>query len=101
MSEFLEGADTVADAGQVSGAPPTVAGPTGMYGTRLRQLGLLRVDEPQAESFWRDVSHHRRAILNRLGRDVGPRVALLDYLVNLQPQLLEPQQVDVLPEADP
>lgn len=99
MSEMLQGADTGADAGPMAGAPPPVPGPSGFYGSRLRQLGLLHVDEPQAESFWREVSHHRRAILNRLGRDVGQRVALLDYLVNLQPHLLEPQHIEALAEG--
>jgi diguanylate cyclase (GGDEF)-like protein len=78
------------------GSPPGVAGPAGVFGTRLRQLGLLNVDEPQAEAFWREVTHHRRAMVNRLGRDVGQRVALLDYIINLQPQLLEPQAIEVL-----
>jgi diguanylate cyclase (GGDEF)-like protein len=78
------------------GGPPAIPGPSGVFGTRLRQLGLLNVDELQAESFWRDVTHHRRAMVNRLGRDVGQRVALLDYIVNLQPQLLEPQEIEHL-----
>lgn len=78
------------------GGPPDIPGPGGLYGTRLRQLGLRNVDELQAESFWREVTHHRRAMLNRLGRDVGQRVALLDYIVNLQPQLLEPQAIEGL-----
>lgn len=67
-----------------------------MFGTRLRQLGLRQVDELQAESFWREITQHRRAMVNRLGRDVSQRVALLDYVVNLQPQLEGRQAIDAL-----
>lgn len=94
MPELVQDVGNV-EAGPLPGAPPVVRGPSGLQATRLRQLGMLDVDETQAESFWREITHHRRALLNRIGRDVGQRVALLDYIMNLQPQLLAPQQVDV------
>lgn len=64
------------------------------YATRLRQLAHLDLDEVRAASLWRNVARHRRTLANRLGRDVGQRVALLDYIVNVEPHLAEPQIID-------
>jgi diguanylate cyclase (GGDEF)-like protein len=64
------------------------------YSTRLRQLAHLDLDEADAERLWRDVGRHRHALEHRLGRDVGQRVALLDYVVNVRPRLVEPQIVE-------
>src|SRR2546426_2534364 len=59
--------------------------PTGSYAARLEQIAHLHVPETEAEQLWRHVSRHRRELLRRLGRDVGQRVALLDYLLNVHP----------------
>jgi diguanylate cyclase (GGDEF)-like protein len=61
------------------------------YATRLRQLAHLEIDEMHAAALYRNVAVHRREMSDRLGRDVGQRVALLDYIVNVEPQLAEPQ----------
>lgn len=55
------------------------------FAAKIRQLARIEVDERQAESLWQSVARHRRLLHNKLGRDVGQRVALLDYMVNLQP----------------
>ena len=60
--------------------------PANSYAARLQQIAHLQVPEAEAERLWREVSRHRRELLLRLGRDVGRRVALLDYLINIQPQ---------------
>ena len=64
------------------------------YAIRLRQLAHIDVDETRAAALWRSVARHRRELTNQLGRDVGQRVALLDYIVNVEPQLAEPQIID-------
>lgn len=64
------------------------------YAIRLRQLAHIDVDEARAAALWRSVARHRRELTNKLGRDVGQRVALLDYIVNIEPQLAEPQIID-------
>ncbi len=62
---------------------------------KLRELARLDLDENEATQLWRDVARHRRALWNRLGRDVGARVALLDYLVNIRPdRSREPQIIE-------
>src|SRR2546425_11476075 len=60
--------------------------PPHSYAARLEQLAYLHVPEAEAERLWRELSRHRRELLRRLGRDVGERVALLDYLLNIHPQ---------------
>jgi len=64
------------------------------YATRLRQLAHLDLDEARAAALWRNVARHRKALTTDLGRDVGQRVALLDFIVNVEPQLSEPQIID-------
>ena len=53
---------------------------------RLAKIARLPLGGSEAELLWRDASRHRRELLRRLGRDVGQRVAVLDYLTNIHPQ---------------
>ena len=55
------------------------------YSRRLHELARLELSDADAEELWRNVARHRRALWNRLGRDVGSRVALLDYMTNIRP----------------
>lgn len=65
------------------------------YTTRVRQLLHIDVTEAQAAALWRAVTRHRARLRRLLGRDVGQRVALLDYVVNVQgSQLIEPKIVE-------
>jgi len=64
------------------------------YASRLRQLAHIDLDEPHAEELWRGVARHRRELYRRLDRDVGQRVALLDYILNVKPQLVEPTIIE-------
>src|SRR5439155_27390142 len=64
------------------------------YATRLRQLARLDLEESQAEELWRGAARHRQELLRLLGRDVGQRVALLDFVLNVRPQLVEPQIIE-------
>src|SRR6266508_1398069 len=64
------------------------------YATRLRQLARLDLEESQAEELWRGAARHRQELLRKLGRDVGQRVALLDFVLNVRPQLVEPQIIE-------
>lgn len=64
------------------------------YATRIRQLAYLELEEPKAEELWRNVARHRRELYRCLDRDVGQRVALLDYILNVRPQLVEPTIIE-------
>ena len=75
---------------------PSLGGPgrERYYATRLRQLARLELEEVDARELWRDAAWHRRVLLRQLGRDVGQRVALLDFIVNVRRQVIEPQIID-------
>jgi diguanylate cyclase (GGDEF)-like protein len=60
----------------------------------VRRLAYLDLEEAQAADLWRSVSRHRRDLLKKLGRDVGARVALLDYLLNVRPRVVEPTIIE-------
>src|SRR5439155_1683230 len=60
--------------------------PVTSYAARLQQIAHLQVPEAEAQRLWREIARHRRELLRRLGRDVGRRVALLDFLLNIHPQ---------------
>ena len=64
------------------------------YTTRVRQLLHIDVTEEQAAELWRAVTRHRAELRRLLGRDVGQRVALLDFVVNVRRQLVDPKIVD-------
>lgn len=64
------------------------------YSTRVRQLIRLELPEAEAQQLWAEVGRHRRDLERRLQRDIGQRVALLDYVLNIRPRLAEPQIVE-------
>jgi diguanylate cyclase (GGDEF)-like protein len=75
---------------------PSLGGPgrERYYATRLRQLARIDLEEADARELWRDAAWHRRVLFRQLGRDVGQRVALLDFIVNVRRQVMEPQIID-------
>jgi len=89
-----EGADEERAVERPSG--PSLGGPgrERYYATRLREVARLELEEAEARELWRDAAWHRRVLLRQLGRDVGQRVALLDFIVNVRRQVMEPQIID-------
>jgi diguanylate cyclase (GGDEF)-like protein len=81
-------------AGRTSGPSVGQPGREQFYSTRLRQLARLDLEESEAKELWREAARHRRVLQRQLGRDVGQRVALLDYIVNVRRQVIEPQIID-------
>lgn len=75
------------------GPEQSTAGPLSPA-ARIRQFAQLDLDDAQAEELWRCIARHRRELYRRLERDVGPRVALLDFIVNVRPQLVEPTIIE-------
>lgn len=63
------------------------------FSNRVRQLAHLDLSESDAEELWARVVQHRRALQHQLGRDVGQRVALLDYISNVRPQIIDEPQI--------
>jgi len=54
---------------------------TAPFARRLRQLAHLEFSDAEAERQWGALARHRRNLTNRVGRDVGDEVALLDYFL--------------------
>lgn len=58
----------------------------------LTQLGF---EESEARDHWEKVLAHRESMTEALGRDVGVRVALLDYFTNVNRHLTQPSIIDL------
>ena len=66
-----------------------------MFSCLLSRLTHLRFTEPEARRHLTRIQSHRRALRARLGRDVGLRVALLDYFHNLSRELKNPKVIEL------
>ncbi len=51
----------------------------------LRKITGLKLTETEARTAWPRVLEHKWFLSERLGRDVGLRVAAVDYFENVQP----------------
>ena len=58
-----------------------------LYSELLYQITLRRFDEKEAAELWRLIARHKERLNAELKRNVGFRVALLDYLTNKQPRV--------------
>jgi diguanylate cyclase (GGDEF)-like protein len=55
----------------------------------------LHFEEAEAARHWQNLIEHRRDLSAQLGRDVGIRVALVDYFVNLNQVLSNPMLIEI------
>ena len=58
-------------------------------------LTRLAFDELEAQRHWDAIVRHREETSSALGRDVGLRVAVLDYFVNVNRRLKQPTLIDI------
>jgi diguanylate cyclase (GGDEF)-like protein len=65
------------------------------YAALLLILTRLPFEEAEARQHWEAVLKHRRSLCESLKRQVGLRVAMLDYFVNINRQLTSPRIVDL------
>lgn len=61
----------------------------------IRLLTHVRLTEKDAEEAWRAILAHRTEMQARLGRDVGLRLAVFDWFVNIDPRLKEPTVMEL------
>ena len=54
-------------------------------GRVIRRLAGVRLPEPAARAAWARILEHKWYLGERLGRDVGLRVAAVDYFENIEP----------------
>jgi diguanylate cyclase (GGDEF)-like protein len=66
-----------------------------LYACLLSILTHLSFTESEAYRHWRRIQAHRERLRNALRRDVGLRVALLDYFVNVNQELRNPKVIEI------
>jgi len=66
-----------------------------LYSSIIYILTHLTFSEAEAKRHWRRIRAHRDRLQMDLGRDVGLRVALLDYFVNLNRELKNPKVIEI------
>ena len=66
-----------------------------IYAEILYLLTRMQFSPKLARKYWFEILEHRTVLNDGLGRDVGLRVALCDYFVNIRPQVENPLIVEV------
>ena len=66
-----------------------------VYSQVLSILTHLSFGESEARKHWQKILSHRTWLKTELGRDVGLRVALLDYFVNVNQALKNPKVIEL------
>src|SRR5436309_97881 len=66
------------------------------YSALLLVLTQQAFEESEARRLWEAILKHRRALALTLQREVGLRVAVLDYFVNVNRQLTGPRIIDLV-----
>lgn len=66
-----------------------------LYSSILYILTHLSFTEAEGQRHWKRIRAHRERLHKKLGRDVGLRVALLDYFVNLNRELKNPKVIEI------
>ena len=64
------------------------------YGNLIYNLTAETFAEEQARELWQGILHHKYIISEKLGRNVGVRVAALDYLENIKKIIESPKIID-------
>ncbi len=65
------------------------------YSALFLILTHLPFEENEAKRHWEAVLQHRRAMIEGIGRDVGFRVALFDYFINLNKKIVDPKIIEL------
>lgn len=66
-----------------------------VYSSLIYILSHLNFSEAEAKRHWGRIVAHRQRLGAALGRDVGLRVALLDYFVNVSRELKNPKVIEI------
>jgi len=65
------------------------------YADALHLLTRMHFTPEDARCFWGEILRHHQGLNLALGRDVGIRVAVCDYFMNLHPKMRDPVIVEV------
>ena len=67
----------------------------GAHAALLLILCRLAFEDGEARTHWNRIVAHRAALSRTLGRDIGVRVALFDYFINVNRRLVQPTLIDL------
>lgn len=67
----------------------------GAHGALLLILSRLSFEDGEARGHWTRILAHRESMAAALGRDVGVRVAMFDYFINVNRRLVQPTLMDL------
>jgi diguanylate cyclase (GGDEF)-like protein len=65
-----------------------------VYSDLLLEVANLRYAPAEAENIWGELTAHQRRLEQGVGRDLGVRVAALDFFINIRHELACPKIVD-------
>jgi diguanylate cyclase (GGDEF)-like protein len=65
------------------------------YGDLIYILTNIRLDEKRAREDWQNILKHKHIMSEKLGRNVGIRVATLDFFTNITRQITAPKIIDI------
>lgn len=68
---------------------------SGFYSDFFRVLAHLNLEEAEARKHWEGVLKNTKLFNERLGRSVGLRVAMLDYMINQNHLLKNPKIIEI------
>lgn len=71
------------------------SGSEGFYSDLFRVLANLDLEESLAQEYWNQILDNAATISEQLGRPVGFRVALLDYVINQNRLLKHPKIIEI------
>jgi diguanylate cyclase (GGDEF)-like protein len=66
-----------------------------VHAALLLILTRLLLEEEEAKAHWNAILQHRINLITRIGRDVGLRVAVFDYFLNVNRKLTHPRIIDL------
>lgn len=66
----------------------------GIYTDLIWNLTNLRYEAAEAKKLWKEVLEHKYFVSEKLGRNVGIRIAALDYFANFLKKLARPRVID-------
>ena len=66
-----------------------------VHAALMMVLTHLAMDEEEAHALWNAILQHRIHLVARMGREVGLRVAVFDYLLNVNRKLTRPRIIEM------
>jgi diguanylate cyclase (GGDEF)-like protein len=66
-----------------------------IFSNLLKVFTHLEIEPRKAEEIWNDILKHKNEMTKGLGREVGLRVAMLDYFITVNKQIRNPKIIEI------